>query len=127
MVEEKQKNVEVTGTDLYDNFLISVKKVIKHNKVNVKLVKSDLFKNVKGHFDIIAFNPPFKNQKDEDVYKLVDRFLKESPNSRLLMVGNPYYTNLKKIKAIISKNNYIIENIVTSLFNPVKIYVMKRK
>lgn len=124
---KKSKKVEVTGSDLYDKFLINAKKNIELNKVKVKLVKSNLFENIKDHFDIIAFNPPFKNQKDEDSYKLVDAFLKKAPNSRLLMVGNPYYANLKKVKAVISKNKYIIEDIVTSLFNPVKIYVMKRE
>lgn len=124
---KKRKKVEVTGSDLYDKFLINAKKNIELNKVNVKLIKSDLFENIKGHFDIIAFNPPFKNQKDEGSYKLVDMFLRTAPDSRLLMVGNPYYANLKKLEVIISKNKYNIENIVTSLFNPARIYVMKRE
>lgn len=125
-LKKSKKNVEVTGSDLYSKFLINAKKVIEHNKVDVKLIESDLFKNVKGHFDIIFFNPPFKDPHDWETYTLVSRFLKDAPDSRLLMVGNPYYADLKKVEGIISKNKYIIEDIVTSLFNPVKIYVMKR-
>ena len=113
--------VEVTGSDLYDKFLINAKKIIELNKVKVKLVKSDLFRNIKGRFDVITFNPPFKHPKDNDTYKLVDKFLKESPDTRLLMVGNPCYSNLKKIEGIIARNNYITEDTVCSLLNPVKI------
>ena len=36
----------------------------KLNNLNVKLIKSDLFNNVKGKFDIIVSNPPYIKTKD---------------------------------------------------------------
>jgi release factor glutamine methyltransferase len=52
---------------------------VKYAKLNVKLnglssrvkvVKSDLFKNVKGKFDLIIFDPPFRWTKPRDAWEI---------------------------------------------------------
>lgn len=55
---------EVTLSDVSENALKVARKNAKLNGLNVKIVKSDLFLNIKGKFDIIVSNPPYIKTKD---------------------------------------------------------------
>src|SRR3989344_7395701 len=99
-----RKNIgaDVVATEISDKYIESAKKVAKYNNINIKVLKSDLFKGVKGRFDWVIFNPPFRNTQDADGYKIVDRLLKEAPaKSRLMIVVNAFYVNQKKVEDII--------------------------
>lgn len=61
------KNSEVIATDISYEILNVTKKNIELNNANVKLIKSDLFNNVVGKFDLIISNPP--QQKTEILNK----------------------------------------------------------
>lgn len=57
-------SADVTLADVSLKALNVAKNNAKLNNLNVTFVKSDLFKNVKGKFDIIVSNPPYIKTKD---------------------------------------------------------------
>lgn len=54
-------NVNILGVDINEKAIEVANKNIKYNNVEnkVNFIKSDLYKNVKGKFDIIISNPPY--------------------------------------------------------------------
>ena len=125
---KKNMNVDVTATEIDDKYIESAEKVAKGNKANVKILKADLFKGIKGKFDWAIFNPPFRNREDKDGYKIVERLLKEAPkNIRLMIVVNSCYVNQKRIEEIINENNCKVMGVVAKFLNPAKVYVAERQ
>jgi len=58
---------EVTASDINEEAINHLKNIIKSNNYIIKLIKSDLFSNIKNKFDLIIFNPPYlPENKDED-------------------------------------------------------------
>lgn len=55
----KYTNANVTAVDISDGALDMAAKNAEYNNVDIRLIKSDLFENVKGSFDIIVSNPPY--------------------------------------------------------------------
>ncbi|MDE7181690.1 MAG: peptide chain release factor N(5)-glutamine methyltransferase [Clostridia bacterium] len=64
----KDKHVSVTAADLSDAAIMLAKENAKLNGVDVTFVQSDLFRNVRGRFNIIVCNPPYV--KSGDIPKL---------------------------------------------------------
>lgn len=78
------KNIEntfVIGSDIEDNALSLAMENKEFTGIeNVDFVKSDLFNNIKGKFDLIISNPPYINKKD---YESLDKELYFEPKSAL--------------------------------------------
>ncbi len=55
----KDKHVTVVGTDISDPALEVARENARINKANVSFVKSDLFENVRGRYNLITANPPY--------------------------------------------------------------------
>jgi release factor glutamine methyltransferase len=66
----------VTSSDINDDAIKCARKNAKSNSVNITFVKSDLFENIKGEFDLIMFNPPYlpkePNDKNDELKKAWD-------------------------------------------------------
>ena len=123
----KNKKAEVIATEIDERYIQNAKKTAECNNAEIKIIKSDLFKNVREKFDWAIFNPPFRNNEDENGYKIVGRLLKEAPQkAKLMIVVNSYYVNRKKVEEIIKKNNYKIKDVVTKFMNPAKVYVVEK-
>lgn len=63
---KKLKNLNMTAIDIND-FAIDISKKNADNLCvadRLKLIKSDLFENVKGKYDFIISNPPYIDEKD---------------------------------------------------------------
>jgi len=92
----------VTAVDTDERAVTATRNSALMNDLQVRMVLSDLFHEVKGRFDLIVFNPPYlrgevQGQEDlcwaggEDGVKLTDRFLHEAkdhlePGGRLLLL-----------------------------------------
>lgn len=99
------KNIEnsfVIGSDIEDKAL----SLASENKVftgvkNVDFVKSDLFKNISGTYDLIVSNPPYIDKKD---YESLEKELYFEPKSALYggIDGLDFYREIIK-----NANNYL--------------------
>ncbi|HEC89110.1 MAG TPA: methyltransferase domain-containing protein, partial [Thermoplasmatales archaeon] len=49
----------VTAADIKEKALENTRENAERNGVKIRIVKSDLFSNIDGKFDIIVFNPPY--------------------------------------------------------------------
>src|SRR5690606_1254737 len=58
-VAAARAGAEVTASDLSSMAVRNTKLNATQNKVSIKVVKSDLFANISGKFDVIAINPPY--------------------------------------------------------------------
>ena len=56
---KKELDSDVTGVDISDDALSLSNENSKLNNVDIKFIKSDIYSNVSGKFDIIISNPPY--------------------------------------------------------------------
>ncbi len=83
----KKVNSNVTAIDISPEALKVAIKNSKKNNCDIKFVESDLFKNVKGKFDVIVSNPPYI-ASDEKIMDIVDKY---EPHLALYASDNGLY------------------------------------
>lgn len=70
-------NLYITCTDVSNKALEIAKKNAKANNIdNIEFIESDMFKNIKGKFDIIVSNPPYIVK---DVITTLDKEVQNEP------------------------------------------------
>jgi len=93
-LKSKIENSMVTMSDISEKALeISKKNKEKHN-LDVKIINSDLFENIKEKFDVIISNPPYIKTNEE-----IDSMVKENEPSLALYGGDDgllYYRRILK-------------------------------
>ena len=106
------KNIEntyVIGSDIEDNALSLALENKEFTGVeNVDFVKSDLFNNIKGKFDLIISNPPYINKKD---YESLDKELYFEPKSALYggCDGLDFYREIiKNTSKYLNNNGHLV-------------------
>lgn len=60
----KDRSVSVTAVDISEDALEVARENARVNKANVNFVKSDLFENVRGRFNVITANPPYVKRRE---------------------------------------------------------------
>lgn len=98
---KKEINCNVTMSDISKSALNVSKKNIIENNVDVNIVESDLFKNIKGKFDVIISNPPYINKK----MKLMPTVFDYEPHLALFAEDEGLYYYKKIFEQIISYLN----------------------
>ena len=58
-VKSHWSSAEVWCVDIYPEFVENIKFNAKRNCLDIVCIKSDLFSDVTGKFNVIAFNPPY--------------------------------------------------------------------
>lgn len=83
----KELNSIVDAVDISDDAINLAKENNKLNNTSVKVIKSDLFENINGRYDIIISNPPYIS-RDE---KIMDKVYDNEPHLALFADDNGLY------------------------------------
>ena len=67
---KKEVNASVTAVDISEKALEVAKINSKNNDVSIEFLKSDMFENVSGKYDVIISNPPYVSY-DEEIMDIV--------------------------------------------------------
>jgi release factor glutamine methyltransferase len=139
------------GADKYDIPLeVSLENAIKH-KINdrVRFIKSDMFKNINGKFDIVLSNPPYIPFKEEEklqkdlIYEPKEALFAEDKGlyfyKHILEEVNPYlnqdgvigfelgYNQFVEIEKYIEKTQYEIFKIKKDIQGYIRAILIRRK
>ena len=135
------KNVKsVLATDIQKGVIEYCKKNIKSNKI--RFIQSDLFKNIKGKFDTIIFNPPYLPQelklKDLTVeggkkgYEVIERFLNEAgrflKTDGIVLLVFSSLTRKEKVEEFIKNNLFEFRELEKQhiFFEDIHVYLLKK-
>lgn len=103
------KNSKIIGVDIEEKALyLANENKDKLNLKNVSFLKSNLFSNVDGQFDIIVSNPPYISEED---YKKLDKKLFFEPKSALVggKDGLDFYKEIiKKSPIYLNKGGHLV-------------------
>lgn len=87
-IKKKCKSLaNITSSDISRHAIKFTKKNAKINQVDIHIIKSDMFKNIWGHFDYIVCNPPYISYGDPEVQKNVNEW---EPHLALYAPENGY-------------------------------------
>ncbi len=137
---QNQKVKSVLATDIQKGVIDYCKKNIQNHKI--KFIQSDLFKKIRGKFDIIIFNPPYLPQelqlKDLTIesgkkgYEAIEEFLNNVNNflkidGIILMVFSSL-TKKKKVEEFIKNNLLEFQELEKAhiFFEDIYIYLLKK-
>lgn len=98
----------VTLSDIDECSIKNATKNAKKHNLDVKIIESDLFKNIKGKFNVIVFNPPYV---DYD-YPLDDSVLKYEPYNAIY---SPHHGLLFYEKILEQIHNYLCNSYLIAM------------
>lgn len=140
-IKKRYATNTVSGVDIYQQLVDTASRNVKENGLDISILCSDLYSNVKGTYDCIVFNPPYipvdskemaypkTGYSGPDGTETMRRFLKESrpylkEEGRILLGINCYYVPYKKAVGIIEEYGYRIEDVISRRFNTSRAFVI---
>ena len=92
-----KKYTEIVASDISEKALsIAIENANNNNNANITFIKSDLFDNISGKFDLIISNPPYISYKDKITIK--DSVLNYDPHLALFAEEDGIYFYRKIIE-----------------------------
>lgn len=91
-----EKNTEIVASDISEKALSIAIENANNNNANITFIKSDLFENISGKFDLIISNPPYISYKDKTTIK--DSVLNYDPHLALFAEEDGIYFYRKIIE-----------------------------
>lgn len=91
-----EKYTEIVASDISEKALSIAIENANNNNVNITFIKSDLFDNISGKFDLIISNPPYISYKDKITIK--DSVLNYDPHLALFAEEDGIYFYRKIIE-----------------------------
>lgn len=91
-----EKNTEIVASDISEKALSIAIENANNNNANITFIKSDLFDNISGKFDLIISNPPYISYKDKITIK--DNVLNYDPHLALFAEEDGIYFYRKIIE-----------------------------
>ena len=91
-----EKYTEIVASDISEKALSIAIENANNNKANITFIKSDLFDNISGKFDLIISNPPYISYKDKITIK--DNVLNYDPHLALFAEEDGIYFYRKIIE-----------------------------
>lgn len=105
VIKSKLHGADITASDISCGALHAAKKNARLNGADIRFIRSNLFRSVKGTFDIIVANPPYISRQN---YWMLDRKVREYEPKKALIGGTD---GLKMIRAIIhDAKQHLTEN-----------------
>jgi len=106
-LKKQNNNYEVTATDISKKALKVAKKNQRNQQVDIKLINTDIAKNIKNKYDVLISNPPYipKNSKTVE-----EQVIKHEPHLALFAEENGLYFYKRILKE--TKNNLNETNII---------------
>ena len=86
-LKSKLKKSDVTASDISDKALKVAEENAKKNNADVNFIKSDVFENIEGNYDVIVSNPPYIAY-DEEIMEIVKN---NEPHNALYADNNGLY------------------------------------
>jgi release factor glutamine methyltransferase len=134
--KKKNLNSNVVSVDIYEKFVKNSIITARYNNIKIKVIKSNLFSNLKKEkFDLISFNPPYvpsKRDITEKSFKKIRysgndgtlitlKFLNQLrkhllPDGEVLLGINTFYVSESKCIKLI-ENKFKIKKITRMKFN----------
>ena len=84
-----EKYTEIVASDISEKALSIAIENANNNNANITFIKSDLFDNISGKFDLIISNPPYISYKDKIIIK--DSVLNYDPHLALFAEEDGIY------------------------------------
>ena len=91
-----EKYTEIVASDISEKALSIAIENANNNNANITFIKSDLFNNISGKFDLIISNPPYISYKDKITIK--DNVLNYDPHLALFAEEDGIYFYRKIIE-----------------------------
>lgn len=91
-----EKYTEIVASDISEKALFIAIENANNNNANITFIKSDLFDNISGKFDLIISNPPYISYKDKITIK--DNVLNYDPHLALFAEEDGIYFYRKIIE-----------------------------
>lgn len=99
-----EKYTEIVASDISEKALSIAIENANNNNANITFIKSDLFDNISGKFDLIISNPPYISYNDKKIIK--DNVLNYDPHLALFAEEDGVYF----YREIIENANQYLEN-----------------
>ena len=113
------KKFPVYCSDISEEALEVTTKNAQTYSINIETIHSDLFENIEGSYDIIAFNPPYLSLEVgesldislHDISDIIKRYIKEVPNylkvaGRAYLITSTDHVDSKEIDELLFKNGW---------------------
>ena len=92
-----------TGLDINEYAISCAKENARINNVDCVFIRTDLFKKVKGKFDLITFNPPFGNSRSQKITKFLEIIKSLVPKDNNLIIVISYWLIKKSRQKLIER------------------------
>lgn len=111
---QKNPKSDVTMSDSSILAVRATEETLKKNKLEAKVVLSDIFSNIDGAFDLILCNPPFHTGIETD-YSFIERFARDAKKhlnrgGEVYIVANAFLSYEDKLRANIGPTDIVAEN-----------------
>ncbi|MCX5696519.1 MAG: methyltransferase [Candidatus Omnitrophica bacterium] len=150
----KKRKIDLTAVEIVPSFVDTCREIAENNRVNVRIIESNMFENVQGSFDVIFWNLPYvptdfgagfyKSKGGSPTFgpegwhggptgfEPFDLFLKEAPkalndNGKLIAGLNTYFTPKSRILEMIQGRGLFLNSVCGSAFNPSKAFVITKR
>lgn len=142
----RHPQARIVGVDYYDKFVSSAATNVERDGTQLTILRSDLFENVTGTFDLVLFNPPYVPDifdRGQTPYRCayfagpdgtdtIRRFLQAAPlhlesHGHILLGVNTSYVADHRIVELAAECGLTVVKRVAPRLNPVKVFVLQAK
>lgn len=135
LIELKINKKNITASDIHSQALTEAK------KLGIKVIKSNLFNNIKGRFDLIIFNPPYlpedKYDKEQDttggkkgdeiIIKFIEQLNKHLTKNGVCLLLTSNHTPNKTWKNLAEEAGFTVKKIATKTLFFERLYIWEIK